>query len=126
MQINKAGHVVNNEGITTTPHASSYWIGDDLHRVAFDYLLLGNDRVVLHAVYGNVLREYHSEYFYDVIDNSKALACAKSLVSSATLLLQAHCPDIDFDTDKVDDFLLAVAGDIAKCKRVGFYIVSND
>lgn len=126
MQVNDTGHVVNSKGITTTPHASTYWLGGDTHRIAFDYLVLDNDSVAIHAIYGNVLRQCHSEFFYDVIDCDRALASARSLVNSATLLIQAHDPDTELDTDRADDFLASVANDIAEHKRSDFYVVSSD
>lgn len=124
MQINNTGHVVNKEGVTTMPHNSPYWLGDDDHRIAFDFLLLDNGRAALHAVYGNVLRQCDLEFFYDVIDCDKALVSAKHLINAATSLLQAHNPDTEFDTDRAEDFLLAVASEIAKRKRASFYVVS--
>ena len=126
MKINNTGHVVNSEGITTAPHASLYWLGDDTHRVGFDFLVLDNGRVALHAKYGNTLRQCHSEFFYDVIDYDKALASAQNLVNAAMSLLQAYCPDNDFDNDRGQGFLAALASGIAKVKRLGFYVVPND
>jgi hypothetical protein len=125
MQINNTGHVVNSKGITTTPHFSPYWLGDDTHRIAFDFLVLGNGRVALHADYGNTLRQCHSEFFYDVIDCDKAIVSAQNLIGSAISLMQAHNPDIELDTDRANDFLSAVAGDIVKHKRSGFYVVAS-
>lgn len=100
MQINNIGHVVNNDGITTAPHASPWWLGEGNHRVAFDYLVLDNDRVAIHAIYGNSLRQCHSEF----IDSSKALASAQSLIDAATSLLRAHNHDTGLDTSKGKDF----------------------
>jgi hypothetical protein len=90
MQISNTGHVVNNDGITTAPHASPWWLGEGYHRVAFDYQVLDNDRVAIHAIYGNTLRQCHSELFYDVIDCDKALVSAKNLIDAPTFMLQAH------------------------------------
>lgn len=126
MQVNDTGHVVNSKGITTTPHASTYWLGGDTHRIAFDYLVLDNDSVAIHAIYGNVLRQCHSEFFYDVIDCDKALASAHNLIGAATSLMQAHDPDTELDNHRAKDFLSAVANDIEKGNRLGLYIVPKD
>lgn len=126
MRINDTGHVVNNEGITTAPLASPWWLGDANYKVAFDYLVLDNDRVAMHAIYGNTLRQCHSEFFYDVIDCGKALASAQKLVDAATSLLQAHSPDNDLNIERSLDFLTVLANDIAKLRRPSLYIVPND
>ena len=125
MQINNTGHVVNNEGITTKPHISTWWVGCDAYRVAFDYLALDNDKVALHAVYGNTLRQMSFRIFYDVVDSSKALASAKNLVNAACLLLQAHNSETEIDSDRTNDFLSAVASAIVKRKRLGLYVVAS-
>lgn len=126
MKINNTGHVVNTDGNTTAPHASPWWLGDDDYRIGFDFLILDNDRVALHAAYGNTLRACHSEFFYDILDCDKALASAQNLVNAAMSLLQAHCPDTDFKSVRGQDFLAALASDIAKVKRLGFYVVPNN
>lgn len=126
MQINDTGHVVNCEGITTAPHASPWWVGDDNHRIAFDFLVIDNGRVALHADYGNTLRQCRTEFFYDVIDCDKALVSAQKLVDAATSLLQAHCPDNDLNIERSLDFLTVLANDIAKLRRPSLYIVPND
>lgn len=126
MKINNTGHVVNKDGITTTPHSSPYWLGADAHRIAFDYLMLDNDRVALHAIYGNALRQSHTEFFYDVIDGDNAHASARNLVCSAFSLMQAHNPNIEIDTYRADDFLSAMASDIAKHKRPFLSVVASN
>ena len=120
---------VNTGNTTTMPHASQWWVGNSDYRIAFDYQVLDNDRVVLHAVYGNAVRKCSEDVFKGAVDCDEALEAAQKLVARSMTLLKGHSPDeeldlyadtdlgiyacSDLDTLRGEDFLASLAKGLA-------------
>lgn len=79
------------------PRASQWWVGNDNYRVAFDYHVLDNYWVVLHAVYWNVVRKCSEDVFKGVVDCDEALEVAQKLVATTMILLKAYSSDEELD-----------------------------
>lgn len=83
MNLSTNGYVVNTDGSTTSPMKSSYWIGDNSHRVCFDFLLMDDGYVALHSIYGCVDDHSIEEFKYDVVTKVEVLATAFSVVKES-------------------------------------------
>lgn len=106
MEINIRGHVVNNDGETTQPTRSQWWVGDSNQRIAFDFLKLDDGNFALHSFYGNIDDQKAEDFLYEVVAADEAEAAAESMVTDAIEYLIAEGAK-DFDNHH-DGFVTSV------------------
>lgn len=90
MRVNEFGHVVNEDGSTTEPRQSNFWMGDNSSRVAFDFLTLDTGSVAIHALYGSVENGVIEDFMYEVVDVEDAWADAMSMFDEAQAFLTSE------------------------------------
>lgn len=84
MRINENGHVVSDTGETTNPLKTAYWVGDDNKRIAFDFMILPTEEVVLHSIYGSIDDQACETFLYEVVPLAEAYDSASGMLSCAT------------------------------------------
>lgn len=90
MKINERGHVVNSNGETTEPMRSQFWVGDSVHRVAFDFLKLDDGTYAIHSFYGNIEDQKAEDFLYEVVPADEAVVTASTMVKDAMDFLVAE------------------------------------
>lgn len=87
MKINSSGHAVNNNGETTNPIKSKFWLGDNNQRIAFEALKLDNGLIAIHSIYGRVDDSRCEDFVYEILAPEEAVEQAISMINSAEAFL---------------------------------------
>lgn len=90
MLINETGKRLDTEGLMTAPQNTNYWFGNDEERVAFDFCVLDDDTIVIHALYGDSVNGTHKDFFYGFASPSVAVGEVSRLIQEAKAFLKAR------------------------------------
>ena len=87
MKIDIRGHAVNDNGETTNPMKSNFWLGDNNQRIAFDALKLDNGLIAIHAIYGRVDDPRCEDFVYEILSVDEVKIQAVSMINAAETFL---------------------------------------
>lgn len=103
MDVDAQGHILLADGRTTNPWAAlAAYVGSDRGKVAFDYLMLPDGRVVLHSAFVDPGRGTAEDYIYEVVQRREAVQVAEDLINDAAQFLQAEGYPMDWNGGAVD------------------------
>lgn len=107
ININEALQHINADGSMTAPHTKNYWLGNDIERIAFDFLILDDGKLAVHALYGNANTRKHENFFYGYAGAGGVVDVASSVVMEAQLALAENgVLEQDYSADFINDLSL--------------------
>lgn len=90
MLINETVKRLDTDVFLTAPQNTKYWFGNDKERIAFDFCVLDDTTIVIHALYGDSVKGTHKDFFYGLVSPSGAVCEAVRLIKEAKALLKSR------------------------------------
>jgi len=99
--LTEEGHLQMSDGKTTRPvkvgEVPAFYVGSSLQFIAFDYLIIDEERVALHSELHDPDTDTHEDFIYEVAERHEALTALRDMLEDALEYLEEQGYVIDYN-----------------------------